>query len=185
MVYQQQPYQYVEPPRRRGVKRTVFGVLGIIANAIGLVVMPMVAGFLAIFVTAFGAVELDPLDADGGTIESSTWSVYTIAVPAEDVESVSCEFEGAGVDPSRSADPEPLYSMDGVDYYDVYMVTADTGEITVHCEGTEALGVSELGMGGTVISAAVGLVLPIGLGLLALALTIWGVVALVRSSSAR
>lgn len=185
MVHQQQPYQYVEPPRRRGVKRTVFGVLGIVANAVGLVVMPMVAGFLAIFVTAIGAVELEPLDADGGTIQSSTWSVYTLAVPAEDVGTVSCEFEGAGVDPSRSADPEPVHSMDGVDYYDVYTLTAGTGEITVHCEGTEALGISELGMGGAVISAVVGLVLPIGLGVLALALTIWGVVALVRSSSPR
>src|SRR5699024_9030342 len=114
-----------------------------------------------------------------------TWSVYTLAVPAEDVGTVSCEFEGAGVDPSRSADPEPVHSMDGVDYYDVYTLTAGTGEITVHCEGTEALGISELGMGGAVISAVVGLVLPIGLGVLALALTIWGVVALVGSSSPR
>src|SRR5699024_6649682 len=81
VVHPQQPSQYVAPPRRRGVRRAVSGVVGRIANAIGLVVMPRVAGPLTMFVTAIGAVELEPLDADGGTIQSSAWSVYTLAVP--------------------------------------------------------------------------------------------------------
>ncbi|MDN5601182.1 MAG: hypothetical protein L0J57_07695 [Brachybacterium sp.] len=186
MAYQQsyqQPYQYAERPRRRGLKRTIFGVLGILANAVGLFVMPMIAGFIALMVSGLGAMELTALEADGGTIESSTWSVYSIAVPEEDLESVSCEFEGAGVQPTRDISEEPLYTMDGVDYYDVYTLTADSGEITVHCEGSDAIGVSEMGMAGTFISTLVGLVLPIVLGLIALAMTIWGIIALITSPS--
>lgn len=182
MAYQQ-PYQYVERPRRRGLKRTIFGGLGILANAVGLVLMPIIASFIALMVTGVGAMELSPLEADGGTIESSTWSVYSIAVPEEDLESVSCEFEGAGVQPTREEATEPLYTMDGVDYYDVYTLTASSGEITVHCEGTDSLGVSEMGMTGTLVSGLVGLALPIVLGLIAVAMTIWGIIALITSSS--
>lgn len=181
----QQPTAYVERPRRRGLKRTILGALGVFANAIGLFVMPFVAGSIALIVAGVGAMELEPLEADGGTIESSTWAVYSIAVPEEDLETVSCEFEGAGVQPTREVSTEPLYTMGGVEYYDVYTLTANSGEITVHCEGTDALGVSELGVAGTLLSGLVGLVLPVVLGLLALALMIWGIVALIRSSSHR
>lgn len=182
MAYQQ-PYPYTERPRRRGLKRTIFGVLGLLANAVGLVVMPMIAGTIAIAVAGVGAMELEPLEADGGTIEASAWSIYSLAVPAEDLESVSCEFEGVEARPGRSGSTEPLYTKDGVDYYDAYVISGESGEITVHCEGTESLALSEIGMAGTVISAVVGLVLPIGLGLVALMLTIWGVIALITSSS--
>ena len=56
-------YLAPQPPRRRrGVKRLIFGILGIIANGIGLFVMPFIAGVIAVLITAIGATDLTPLE---------------------------------------------------------------------------------------------------------------------------
>lgn len=52
----------------------------------------------------------------------------------------------------------------------------------MQCEGSESIAFYEAGVTGTVIGVGIGLVLPIVLGILALALTIWGAIALFRSS---
>ena len=74
-------------------------------------------------------------------------------------------------------------TIDGTDYYDVYdLQISGSDEVTVECTGTEALGLWDAGMGGTLISFGIGFLVPVVLGLLSVALTIWGIVALVRST---
>jgi hypothetical protein len=175
---------YTQAPRkRRGVKRTIFGVLGLLANAIGLVVMPILAGIIGGVITYASNTELTPLDPQGTTIEASTWRMYAIAVPQEDLGSVNCEIAGQDVtvDPG---DPEiSSGQVDGVAYYDLYdlQVSGDQ-EVTITCEGGEAVALWDAGMGGVMISLGVGVLLPVVLGLVALVMTIWGIIALVRSA---
>lgn len=183
-MYNQAPYGYPQPPRKRhGLKRTIFGGLGIVANAIGLIVMPIIAGVVgAVIAVGGGDSELAPLDPDRGTFQATSWSIYTIAVPQEDLDSVTCEITGMDV----SVEPgDPSFSsgqVDGVTYYDLYDVQVfGDQEVTVDCEGGEAIAVWEAGMGVVLVSLGIGLVLPIGLGLVSIALTIWGIIALVRS----
>ena len=61
-------------------------------------------------------------------------------------------------------------------------MVSSTQEVSVNCEGTDAVALSELGFTSTAVSFGVGIVLPIILGLAALVLTIWGLIALVASS---
>lgn len=182
MVYHQ-PYDYTyTAPRKRGRKRLIFGILGLVANAIGLVVMPMVAGFIGVLFTVAGGAEVAQLAPEGDSFEASSWSLYTIAVPEEDLGTATCEITGQdlSVDP---AEPEVTIAVLGQEeYYDLYDVfPAGDQEVSVVCEGAQEVVVAKLGMAGTLIGAGVGLVLPVGLGILALVMTISGAVALMRS----
>ncbi len=182
-MYHPAPYAYVPPPRkRRGLKRTIFGGLGLVANAIGLVVMPVVAAFIALMIAGVGAMELTPLDAREATFQGSSSTIYTVAVPQADLGSATCEIEGEDISVAPG-DPEITSGqVDGVDYFDLYDVTVHSDQqVSVRCEGASAVALWEMGMAGTLISVGLGLLLPILLGLASLVLTIWGVIALVRS----
>lgn len=171
------------PRRRRGVKRTIFGVLGLLANAVGLVVMPILAGIIGGLLTMSASSELTPLDPRGSTFEASTWRMYAIAVPQEDLDSVACEIDGAEVT-VEPGDPEiSSGQVDGVAYYDLYDVQVfGDQEVTVTCEGGEAVALWDAGVGGVLVSLGIGVLLPVVLGLIALIMTIWGIIALVRSA---
>lgn len=177
------PYAYVPPPRkRRGLKRTIFGGLGLIANAVGLVVMPFVAAFIALMIAGVGSMELTPLDAREATFQASSAKLYTVAVPQADLESTTCEIEGENLTVALG-DPEiSSGQVDGVDYFDLYDVTVHSDqEVSVRCEGGSAVALWEMGMVGTLVSLGLGILLPVLLGLASLVLTIWGIIALVRS----
>lgn len=182
----QASYGYAPPPRRRGLKRLIFGILGILANAIGLFVMPAIAAFIALMVSGLGSLELAPLDHESATFEASPWSAYSLAVPTEDLDTVSCEVNGEDIvlEPGdRTYSPG---TVDGVEYFEVQEILVNsTQEVTVDCEGTSALALHELGLAGTFISFGVGLVLPILLGTVALVMAIWGLIVLLVSSSTR
>ena len=181
----QTSYAYAPPPpRRRGVKRLVFGLLGILANGVGLFVMPFVAGFIALMIAGIGSMELTPLDPGGDSFEASSWSAYSLAVPADDLDSVSCTINGTDVDIEAGDRTYSPGTIDGVAYYEVHeIMVSSTQDISVNCEGTDAVALSELGFTGTAVSFGVGFVLPIILGLVALVMAIWGLIALVVSSS--
>ncbi|MGP9680489.1 MULTISPECIES: hypothetical protein [unclassified Brachybacterium] len=184
MMYQTS-YAYAPPPRRRrGVKRLVFGILGILANGVGLFVMPFVAAFIALMISGIGSMELTALDPGSDSFEASAWSSYTLAVPADDLDSVSCTINGTDVDVEAGDRTYSPGTVDGVAYYEVHeIMVSSTQDVTVNCEGTDAVALSELGFTSTVVSFGVGIVLPIILGLVALVMAIWGLIALVASSS--
>ena len=170
--------------RRRGVKRTVFGALGLVANAVGLVVMPIVAALIGSAMVIAGNTEMTPLDPSGDTFQASSWSMYTIAAPADDHGTTSCEIEGAdiSVSPSEAQDVS-VGSVDGEPYYDLYDVQVyGDQEVSVTCTGAEAIALWDAGMGGILVSLGIGVLLPVVLGLIALVMTIWGIIALVRSA---
>ena len=178
-----QPYAHAyAAPRRRGKKRLIFGILGLVANAIGLVLMPIVAGFIGAVFTAAGGIGVAHLVPEGDSFEASGWSLYTIAVPEADLATATCEITGQDLS-VEPADPEVTIATIGTEeYHDLYDVfPSGDQEVTVVCEGVQEVVVAELGMTGTLIGAGVGVVLPVGLGLLALVMTIWGAVALMRS----
>jgi len=166
------------------VKRTVFGALGLVANAVGLIVMPIVAAFIGGAMIYAGTTEMTPLDPSGDTFEASSWSMYTIAAPADDHGTTSCEIEGAdiSVSPSEAQDVS-VGSVDGEPYYDLYDVQVyGDQEVSVTCTGGDAIALWDAGMGGILVSLGIGVLLPVVLGLIALVMTIWGIIALVRSA---
>src|SRR5690625_6860750 len=61
-----QPYGYYQPPpKKRGLKRIIFGGLGIVANTIGLFVMPVVLLLIASVVSVLTGGELHELGPEG------------------------------------------------------------------------------------------------------------------------
>lgn len=170
--------------RRRGVKRTIFGALGLVANGVGLVVMPFVAAIIGAVVIIAGNTEMTALDPAGDSFQASTWSMYTIAVPQEDLGRTTCEIEGENVTVEQAETSDTSKgAVDGVPYYDLYSVSAfGEQEVSVTCTGGEAVALWDAGMGGFLASIGVGVLLPVVLGLVALVMTIWGIIALVRSA---
>ncbi|MGO1284845.1 MAG: hypothetical protein ACTHWF_01575 [Brachybacterium sp.] len=182
MAYHQ-PYGYTyTAPRKRGKKRLIFGILGLIANAIGLVVMPIVAGIIGTIVTVAGGADVTQLEPDGGSFQASSWSLYTVAVPESDLETATCEITGQDISVEPGDPTISTVEHGGVEYFDLYDITVyGDQEVTVACEGAEDVLVAELGMLGMLIGAGIGVVLPVALGILALVMTISGAVALMRS----
>lgn len=182
MAYSQ-PYGYYQPPpKKRGLKRIIFGGLGIVANAIGLVVMPVVLLFAASMVAVLSGGELQELGPEGGTFRAEGLSVYSIAVPLEEAAEAECTFDGVPADVVSSTSSGIEVTHDGRTYVEVYDVTT-TGDLDVHvsCTGVSSVGYTEMGMLGALISMGVGLIIPILLGVLSLALLIWGIIARLRS----
>ena|SRR5690625_4050172 len=182
MVYAQ-PYGYYQPPpKKRGLKRMIFGGLGIVANVIGLVVMPVVMLFAASIFAVMSGTELQELGPEGGTFRAEGLSVYSVAVPAEEAAEAECTFEGVPAEDVSSTSTGIEVTHEGRSYVEVYDVST-VGELDVHvsCTGVSNVGYTKMGMLGTLISMGVGLIIPIVLGVLALALLIWGIVARVRS----
>lgn len=177
-------YLAPQPPRRRrGVKRLIFGILGILANGIGIFVMPFVAGLIAVLITIIWATDLTPLENGELTFDAKYWGIYSIAVPASDLDQVSCQIDGEDIVVSPGDASYSIGQVDGVDYVELYAISADSDQqVSVQCEGFESIAFYEAGVTGATIGVGLGLVLPIVLGLLSLALTIWGAIALFRSS---
>lgn len=178
--WQQSSWQQQPPRKKKGLKRIIFGSLGIVANIVGVFVMPFVAALILAGISV-GTAELTPIDADGGTFRADTTSIYYVAVPEDDVAAATCEITGADVtvDPVAAT---PTGDIDGITYVDAYSVSASGGqEVTVQCVGTDSVAVSEIGMGGTLIAFGVGVIVPLVLGFIALIMLIWGIIARVRS----
>ncbi|GAA1285529.1 MULTISPECIES: hypothetical protein [Brachybacterium] len=181
MAYQQPYGTYYEPRRKRGLKRIIFGSLGIIANGIGLLVMPILAGVVVMMIAMLSVTPV-PSGSDSVTFDASSSSLHFVYVPTTEANSASCTVEdGAGV----NWEPEVTTltaTVDGTEYTPVGQldVTSDQ-EVTITCAGAGDVAIGEVGVGGTLIALVIGLVIPIVLGLLAIALLVWGIIARVRS----
>ncbi|MGP9680488.1 MULTISPECIES: hypothetical protein [unclassified Brachybacterium] len=181
MAYQAPYGTYQAPRKKRGLKRIIFGTLGIIANGIGLLVMPLVATFAVALIAVMTA---SPISLGGatGTVDASSTSLYYVYVPTSELSSASCTVDGGSDvewDPEASTMPA---TIDGTEYEAVgsIQVTSDQ-EVTVTCDGASDVAVADVGIVGTLVGFGVGLVIPIGLGFLAFVLLIWGIIARVRS----
>lgn len=175
--------QYPVARKKRGMKRIVFGILGILANIVGLFVMPIIAGVVMALVAAMGAMgnEQD-LDPAGGTIQMESTKTYIVYVPTDEVSSSTCTFDGVPASNVHKEDTPTDREIDGTSYSDAYQVTSpDESTVTVTCQGASSVKYAEIGVLSTLIGAAVGLLIPVALGVLSLILLIWGIVARVRS----
>lgn len=170
--------QYQPPRKKRGLKRIIFGILGIIANAIGLFVMPFVAAMILALVAVMGATP-ETLGGASGSFDATTTKVYYVYVPTSEQGSVSCSVEGGTLDTESSTVPA---TIEGTEYTAVGSVQVESDQkVSVSCDGASDVAVASIGVMGTIIGFVVGLVIPIGLGLIAIALLIWGIIARVRS----
>lgn len=181
MAYQAPYSMYQAPPKKRGLKRIIFGSLGIVANAIGLLVMPIVATFAVALIAVLTASPVS-LGGANGTVDASSTSLHYVYVPSSELSSASCAVDGGSDvewDPEGATMPA---TIDGTEYEPVgsFQVTSDQ-EVTVTCDGASDVAVADIGILGTVVGFGVGLFIPIGLGFLSFILLIWGIIARVRS----
>lgn len=176
---------YAPPPRKRGMKRIVFGALGILANAVGLVVMPIVAGIIGSLIAAMGMLDLTATSPQGGTVEAASMHVVMVAVPTEEAGSATCTVDGTSPADLSAEDVSSdglVATLDGREYTVVQQVTVTADQtLTVDCEGASAAAVSEMGMTGVFVSLGIGILVPVLLGLAAIILLVWGIIARVRS----
>lgn len=182
MVFAQPHGYYQPPPKKRGLKRIIFGGLGIVANAIGLFVMPVVLLLVASTISVLSDGELQELGPEGGTFRTEGLSIYSVAVPIDEVDEADCSFDGVSADDVSRSSSELEVAHDGRTYVELYDISP-VGEVDVHvsCTGVSDVGYTEMGMLGALISMGAGVVIPILLGLLSLGLLIWGIIARVRS----
>lgn len=177
--------QQAPPPRRRGMKRTIFGIIGLVLNAIGLFVMPIIAALVAAVIATTGMTP-EPIEPRGGTYTADGMSILYLAVPAYAVASTTCEVEGADIQVDEDTAGMVVGEIDGVEYVSVYSINAvSEQQVTVHCEGTDSAAIATMGVVGFLITTGMGILIPIVLGLLSLVLLIWGIIALVRSTGNR
>ncbi|MFC0675286.1 hypothetical protein [Brachybacterium hainanense] len=172
----------IGPRRRKGMKRIIFGSLGIVANAIGLLVMPIVAVFISTAL-ALGTMG-DPvsLGPTGGSFPVEDSSIYYIAVPASDLGTVECTSPDGGALLTPESGTMSAGQIGGVEYVQAFSVDpAGTQQVSVECTGTSDVAYTSLGVAGTLIGLVVGFAIPVLLGIVALILLIWGIVARVRS----
>lgn len=171
------------PRRRRGMKRMVLGGLGLLANAVGLLVLPILGALVGTMIALAGTGDPVPVDPAGGSIPLSGTSIVWVSVPEAEVGSATCEFTGRDLEVDE--DPNPSVetgTMDGSPAVKAYSLSSvEDQQVTVTCEGASSVGYQSIGAGSTLLSLGIGLVIPIVLGTLSLVLLIWGIVARVRS----
>ncbi|WP_152351686.1 hypothetical protein [Brachybacterium subflavum] len=176
---------YQAPPRKRGLKRIIFGALGIVANLIGLVVMPVIA-LAIVAILMVSNIEATSLGSSSASMESSGGlSMYYVFVPSEDAAGASCSVSspnGTSLEETSSSEGMDT-TVDGASYTTVGTFTSQSDEtVEITCEGASDVAVADVGLTGILVGMGVGFGLPILLGIIALILLIWGIVARVRSS---
>lgn len=175
---------YAPPPKKRGLKRMIFGGLGIVANAIGLVLVPVIGLMIGAVISAMGLLDLTVMPAEGGTLEVSPMNVGSVWAPVDEAADVTCDITGSGLDVEPAYDPADTATteLDGVTYVQVYSIYAtESTEAAVHCDGSSSVATSTMGLLPTLIATGASFLIPIVLGILSLALLIWGIIARVRS----
>lgn len=176
------PYGGAMPrQKRRGIKRMIFGGLGVVVNGMGLLIMPLIIGFLGGVIGIAGAMSNFPtVEGSSTTVQADTMLMY-VMVPASDPET-SCIISGPGVTEVKPGD-HTIYTQGGTDWREVAQITtrADGGQIDITCPGASGIGYIAPELGGFLGGGLVGVIIPLFFGALALALLIWGIVAFVRS----
>lgn len=187
--YAQQPAGYGGPygspygpaPKKRGMKRIVAGIIGIVLNGIGLFLMPIVLGFVGLIISAVGMMSLTSIEPEGGSFSVSGTTVTTVFVPADEA-GASCEFVS---DPPVDVSPDTsqlTVEHDGTTYIAAYEVMATSSqEVEVLCPGVSDVAVSEINVLWTLAGGGVGILIPVVLGFASLVVLVWGIIARMRS----
>lgn len=173
---------YQAPPKKRGLKRIIFGALGIVANLVGLVVMPFIA-LMIVAVVMVANIDATSLGASSGSVEASGMSLYYVYVPSEEASAAQCSVSGGSDTLSDTSSDSMTTQVSGTEYSAVgtFSTTGDQS-VQISCEGASDVAVADVGMTGILVGGGIGIGIPVILGIIALILLIWGIVARVRSS---
>ena len=173
---------YPSPPaKRRGMIRIVLGILGILGGVLGLLV-GLIAGALIGAIVSLLTISSDDVTtvAPGSsiTLDTGTYLVGTTD-PSSTCTVTGTPAANAEWDPNSSGLP---YEKDGVEYASSgQLQVIDSAEVTITCSGGGDIAVADVGYGGTLIGAVVGLGIPILLGILGIVLLISGIIGRSRS----
>lgn len=173
---------YVTPPRKkRGLKRIIFGILGLVANAIGLIVWPLLMGIVGAIFFASSFMNPQPLPASG-SFELSAMHMGVVYVPSDVAGTADCTVTAPSPAEIVDATEKSTVTVDGTSYTGIKNVTStEATSVSVTCTGTDQVLYATGDISPVLIWSGVGIVIPIVLGLVALALLIWGIIARVRS----
>ncbi|MCS6711362.1 hypothetical protein JSY14_04760 [Brachybacterium sp. EF45031] len=184
--YQAGPAAAAAPaPRRRGLKRIIFGSLGLVANAVGLLLVPFLTAIIGAVIAMNGATAVSA-GAPGAEVTAKSLDLVYVYAPATEAENAQCTASGAGAtfEPSV-ADGGFSKTVNGAEYVEIGSVTpARAGQVQVLCEGVSDIAIATVGVGGFLGTSLLSFSIPIVLGLVSLGLLIWGIIARVRSGKA-
>lgn len=174
---------YQPPRKKKGMKRIVFGILGLLANGVGLLVMPIMGLLFGAVLAAAGMMSATAVPAPA-TVALGSTELLVVYTP-KGTDASQCSITGTASDMEVTpATSTPLtVTVDGTEYVEAAQVTTAStpSDVTIDCPGADTIAYGTGNVIITLISGGVGLVIPIVLGLLALLLLIWGIIARVRS----
>ena len=166
------------PRRRRGLTRMVLGALGLLAGLAGLSMRSLIAALVAAVVAPLTAAPVS-LHGSSGSFPAAAGADHYVYVPSAEAGSVTCRVDGEG---SVTWQPDRMgleASVATTDYAQIGRITvASPQQVSISCGGASDVAVVTLGMTGTA-----GIF--VALGLVSLALLVWGAIARRRSRHPR
>ncbi len=185
MAYQQTYGNAVYvPPKKRGMKRIIFGILGLVAAGIGLIVMPILATIISSLIM-MGSASPTTISS-GDTIDLKIGQVAFVMVPEEEASSATCSAEVGNSEATQvqPTDENTSFEVTNGDQKLVSVMQIASGAsdtATITCDGASTIAYAQVNGLVPVVGLIIGVILPIVLGFFALILLIWGIIARVRS----
>lgn len=166
------------PSRRRGRTRIVLGILGILASLVGLIALPLIGAGVGVTLAMDSAGEPTSLGAESGTVTTEGTTLLLVSVPLRDAFEVTCDAAGTDVKLRDHDTHEDAGTLGGDQYLTMLSVTAyGDQEVTLSCPGAQDVAYQAVPGTPVLVGAALGLGLPIVLGLFAIGLLVSGTLA--------
>lgn len=174
---------YTQPPKKRGLKRIIIGIIVMVLAGIGMVI----GGFVGLGVGALSALDnAETTPVSSGQQFGTTAGMYYVLVPGGTT--ATCTVTGepsSAISGSESDSGSVTIDVNGQQYKAVHhFTTNDDAQITVDCGDAEDVVIASVGAGSVFVGAVIGVAIPGVFGLVGLVLLISGIVGRIRSGRA-
>lgn len=174
---------YTQPPKKRGLKRIIIGIVLLVLSGIAMVI----GGFVGLGVGALASIssaEKTPITS--GQEFGTTAGLYYVFVPSGTGASCTVTGDPAGNVSDESSSGSITVEVDGTEYEAVHQfTTTGDAQVTVDCGDADQIVIASVGGGGVIAGIAIGVGIPGIFALLGLILLISGIVGRVRSGRAQ
>lgn len=170
---------YTQPPKKRGLKRIIAGIVLIVLGGIGAVGGGLLGAFVGAIIALQGAA---PSPVVSGAEFQVTPGLYYVAI--ESSEQSTCTVESSSPDAidAETQDGDLPFTVDGTDYKAVSSFSATRStDVTVTCDGDVDPVVMSVSASPIIFGALIGVGIGLLVGVLGIVLLISGIIGRVRS----
>lgn len=169
--------------RRPGAKRIITGVLGVLANTLGLLVIPLIGAMIGGMMVAGAAAEHSTSATPGEPFPVEAGSFY-FSLPADEAEAAGCELltdTRTGEDISQQK--RISFEADAVRYRSIFAVkTTEDANFLLNCaKAPSNILITPVTDSTQLVPVVIGAVIPVVLLLICGGILVWGVIVRVRS----